>query len=177
MRRVLRFTMKKILISRLSLLTALIFLVILDQTTKTIIVNNLPLLDELRVFEYLNIVLVYNRGAAFGIFSDGFLWQKIFLVFIPIGITIVISYVIFSKTNANYFKLGLTLILAGALGNLIDRIRLGYVVDFIDFHVGDLHWPAFNVADFVINIGAALIIFLEIKILIKKRKAQDRNGN
>ena len=102
-------------------------------------------------------------------------WQKIFLIIIPSIAVTVIGYLIFMKNDASYFKIGLTLIFSGALGNLIDRIRVGYVVDFIDFHISDFHWPAFNVADSVISVGVALIIFLEIRTSFYKREKRDKN--
>jgi signal peptidase II len=103
-------------------------------------------------------VLTYNTGAAFSILSEASGWQRWFLSGIAAGASILIIYLLIKYTANKLFCLALSLILGGALGNLWDRITLGHVVDFLDFYIGSYHWPAFNIADSAIFIGAALLI-------------------
>jgi len=107
----------------------------------------------------LDLVLVYNTGAAFSFLSTAGGWQRWFFI----GIAVVVCGFILHwmrelPRRARWYPLALSLILGGAVGNVIDRARTGAVVDFIDFHVGDWHWPAFNVADSAICVGAALLV-------------------
>jgi len=107
----------------------------------------------------LDLVLVYNTGAAFSFLSTAGGWQRWFFI----GVAVVVCGFILRwmrelPRRARWYPLALSLILGGAVGNVIDRARTGAVVDFIDFHVGDWHWPAFNVADSAICVGAALLV-------------------
>jgi len=107
----------------------------------------------------LDLVLVYNTGAAFSFLSTAGGWQRWFFI----GVAVVVCGFILHwmrelPRRARWYPLALSLILGGAVGNVIDRARTGAVVDFIDFHVGDWHWPAFNVADSAICVGAALLV-------------------
>lgn len=133
--------------------------VILDQLTKYIAESNLDYRVPEPVFTSLNMTLVYNRGAAFSFLSDAGGWQRWFFMAMSIVISIVLVYWL-RKLDRNriYLALGLALILGGAVGNLIDRSFYGYVIDFIDVYYSSWHWPAFNIADSAITLGAGLLI-------------------
>lgn len=129
----------------------------LDQWSKAWAVRHLTD-GPLRVDAVLNLALVYNRGAAFGFLSQGSGWQNGF--FIAVASAIIIAIGIFLLRAPHIPRLMVTalmFILGGAVGNLIDRVRLGRVVDFIDFHIGSWHWYTFNIADSAITIGAVLL--------------------
>jgi signal peptidase II len=128
-------------------------IVALDQITKYLIAGSLNPDDSIEIFPFLHIVNVRNIGAAFGSFKN--LGSTFFIIISILAIAFVVYLLI--KRIYNYF--GLSLVLGGAIGNLIDRILYGKVIDFIDFSVGSFHWPAFNVADSSLTIGI-IIIFL-----------------
>ena len=113
----------------------------------------------IRVVPGLQFVLVHNYGAAFGLLSSAGGWQRGLFI----GLALVVStYLVWrlwlARPSEDFFNLGLVLILGGAVGNLIDRVTLGYVIDFIDVYAGNWHWPAFNVADSAITLGAVVVI-------------------
>ena len=146
------------------ILTLFLFVITLDQITKVFALNNLSYGEELPVTSNFNLFLIFNAGAAFSMISDGFIWQRIILIFFPILVVLFFFYTTFiSVQKQTYFKLGICLIAGGAFGNLIDRILYGYVIDFIDLYVSNYHWPTFNVADSSITIGAGIIIYHEVK--------------
>ena len=129
----------------------------LDQWTKLLAVRHLAQ-ASVHLTGFLNLVLVYNRGAAFGFLSNADGWQNAF--FIAVAVVIVAAIMVFLIRGGRRDRLtaiALMLILGGAAGNLADRVRLGEVVDFIDFHIGAWHWYTFNLADSAITIGAALL--------------------
>ena len=144
-------------------------IVFLDQITKAAIVKNFLLHDSHTVMDgFFNIVYVMNPGAAFGFLAD---MSETFRYLFFIGITVlvmmlIIYYIVKIESQNRLYVISLTLIFAGAVGNLIDRIRFGAVVDFLDFYIGTAHWPAFNVADSSITIGAVLIVWG----MIRKRR-------
>ena len=105
-----------------------------------------------------NLVLTYNTGAAFSILSEASGWQRWLLSMIAVGASVMIIFLLNKYKTEHLFCLSLSLILGGAIGNLWDRITLGHVIDFLDFYIGDYHWPAFNIADSAIFIGAILLI-------------------
>lgn len=140
--------MKRLLFILISMLSA----VALDQVTKYLILKNLSVYDSREIFPFLHIVHVKNTGAAFGMF------QTLGSTFFIILSAVAILFIIYLLAQRTYNTFGLSLILGGALGNLIDRICYGKVVDFIDFSVGSFHWPAFNVADSALTIGITIII-------------------
>lgn len=107
---------------------------------------------------FLNLVLVYNKGAAFSMLADAAGWQTPLLIAFALAASAIVGTLIVRNPLKRLFCLGLALILGGALGNLIDRVRFGQVVDFLDFHAMGWHWPAFNVADSAITVGAVLLI-------------------
>lgn len=132
---------------------------ILDQATKWLAVAYIGPRGIVNVLPFFDLVLVHNTGAAFGFLSQAGGWQNIFFV----AVAIVISSVILVMTyrlgaKDRLLAVALMLVLGGALGNLVDRLRLGYVIDFLDVYYGAWHWPAFNVADSAITIGALLLI-------------------
>jgi signal peptidase II len=135
------------------------FILILDQFTKQLITGSFNYGDVQDITAYFNLVRVHNYGAAFSFLSEAGGWQRWALSsvagIVSIGIIIWISRV---PDNKHFERLALALILGGALGNLIDRMMLGYVVDFLDFHWSGMHFPAFNVADSCITLGAILLI-------------------
>ena len=142
-------------------LTILVVGVILDQSTKLLVVRALPLEGQIPIIEgFFNLVLIYNRGAAFGFLNRHDIdWQRPFFVVVSILAVGLIAVLARSKEDDGpFYVYGLGLILGGALGNLVDRVRLGVVVDFLDFYVGEWHWPAFNVADMGICIGAGALL-------------------
>ena len=110
-----------------------------------------------------DLVRYHNEGAAFSFLADAGGWQKVFFSGISIVAIIVMSYLIRKHSQEKLFCLGLALILGGALGNLYDGLTLGYVVDFLYFHIHDLYWPAFNVADSAICMGVATLLLDSIK--------------
>ena len=135
------------------------FIVAADQLTKWLVAgyfeNRYPR-EELTGF--LNLVLVFNKGAAFSLFAQAPGWQTPLLVAFALAAAVIVTVLILRNPGRGLLCLGLALILGGAVGNLIDRVRFGHVVDFLDFHALGWHWPAFNVADSAISVGAVLLI-------------------
>jgi signal peptidase II len=132
--------------------------VIADQVTKALVLARFSLGERVELTSFFNMVLVYNKGAAFSFLSNAGGWQTpALVVFALVAIGIVGVFIVRSPGRTMLLS-GLALILGGALGNLIDRLRFGQVVDFLDFHAAGWHWPAFNVADSAITVGAALLI-------------------
>jgi len=132
--------------------------VVLDQATKWAILGALRFGEVRAVGSFFNLVLTFNRGAAFSFLSDASGWQRVFFIGIALAASAIIVALLLRNLREPAFCAGLALILGGALGNLWDRIDLGYVVDFLDFHAFGYHWPAFNAADSAITVGAALLI-------------------
>jgi len=130
-----------------------------DQLTKWLVLayfeNRFPR-EELTGF--FNLVLVFNKGAAFSLFAQAAGWQTPLLAAFALAAAAIVSVLIVRNPGRGLLCFGLALILGGALGNLIDRLRFGHVVDFLDFHALGWHWPAFNVADSAICIGAVILI-------------------
>lgn len=142
-------------------------IVLLDQLSKWWIVSNLQLGDQIALFPGLNVTLAHNYGVAFGLFNDNIAAQKVVLLCVAILITAVISLWLY-KTPAEQKAEGhaLVFIMGGAIGNIIDRLYHGYVIDFVDFYVKSWHWWTFNIADSFITVGAAILlisIFFERK--------------
>ena len=131
---------------------------VLDQATKTVLAAAFRAGEIREVTGFFNLVLVYNRGAAFSFLSDAAGWQRGFFIGIAAVAAVVIVVLLARHHGERLFCAGLALILGGALGNVCDRVVLGHVVDFLDFHVFGWHWPAFNLADSAITVGAVLLI-------------------
>ena len=133
--------------------------VIADQSTKIAAVALLDPTSSVELIPTLDLVLAYNTGAAFSFLSTAGGWQRWLFIGLAVAICgFILHWLRDLPRDARWFPLALSLILGGAVGNVIDRVRIGAVVDFIDFHVGDWHWPAFNVADSAICVGAALLV-------------------
>ncbi len=144
----------------ITLASIVLSVIVLDQITKRLIMSGLKLYDSIELLPFLHIVSVRNTGAAFGSLKGMGSW--FFIVVAVVAIAFVCS--LLAKRLYNSF--GLALVLGGAIGNLIDRVLYGKVVDFIDVSVGSFHWPAFNVADSALTIGI-IIIFLSSMLGVK----------
>ncbi|MDH5544162.1 MAG: signal peptidase II [Gammaproteobacteria bacterium] len=135
--------------------------VILDQLSKLAASANLQMFRPVEVIPFFNLTLAHNPGAAFSFLADAGGWQRWFFTVLAVAISILLIFWIRSlKSHEGKMAIGLSLVLGGAIGNLIDRLAYGYVVDFLDFYVGDYHWPAFNIADSAITIGAGFLIVM-----------------
>ena len=134
-----------------------------DQVSKIFLDNYLVYGEPLNIFSGLSFQLIYNQGAAFGILSDQSGWQRWFLVLVSTGISLVLIFWIGKTVNTSKLEcFSITFILAGAIGNLLDRLIYGYVIDFIYVFYGDYSWPNFNIADSSITIGAVLLIYTQV---------------
>ena len=139
------------------ILTAII--VIADQITKVIASAELILYKAVAVMPMINLRLLHNEGAAFSFLSDAGGWQRWFFTIISLAVSILLVFWIKKlKPEEKMQALSFSLILGGAIGNLIDRVRLGYVVDFIEIYYKEFSWPAFNIADSAITIGVTILI-------------------
>ncbi|MCE2969148.1 MAG: signal peptidase II [Burkholderiales bacterium] len=146
-----------------------IVVILADQATKIVIERLFNYGDVRPVTSFFNLVLVYNKGAAFSFLAGASGWQDEFLTVVGIGASVFIVYLLARHGHQKLFSLALALILGGALGNVIDRVAYGHVIDFLDFHWRGWHWPAFNLADSAIVTGAALLILDE---LLRVRRAK-----
>jgi signal peptidase II len=139
-------------------------IILIDQLTKITITKLFHYGEEKVVTSFFNLVLAYNKGAAFSFLSNESGWQRYFFTAIGIGAALYIVYLLRKHAGQRMFCWALALILGGAVGNVIDRLMYGHVIDFLDFHWRGLgHFPAFNVADSAICIGAALFILDELR--------------
>lgn len=145
-------------------------IILLDQITKVLIVVNYRLGDSTYVTSFFNVVRAHNTGAAFSFLANAGGWQRWFFTGIGVAAAIFITYMLRAHAGQKLFSFALACILGGAIGNVIDRVLYGYVVDFMDFHWSFLapifhggHFPAFNVADSAISIGAVCLIWDELR--------------
>ena len=136
-----------------------ILILVLDQASKLIIVSYIPYESYISITSFFKLVNFHNSGAAFSFLHNSGGWQRYFLILITLLAIIWIIFMLMKNQDKLILSVGLLFILGGALGNLIDRIRLGYVIDFIYLHIDNWYWPAFNVADSAICIGAAFLIY------------------
>ncbi len=147
-----------------------ILTIFFDQLSKWWILNLVMAPPKIiEVTQFFNLVLVHNRGASFGIFSDAPGWASIALIVFAIIISIVLAIWMW-QAQETFLSIALALVIGGAIGNVIDRIRFGAVVDFLDVHAGGWHWPAFNVADSAITLGVILLILDSLKSKSEKPK-------
>jgi len=147
--------------------------VVLDLYTKQLASEALALYEPRAVFSWLNMTLAHNYGAAFSFLSSAGGWQRGFFVTLASVVSVILLVWLLRLPRREWLTgLGLALVLGGALGNLADRVRLGYVVDFIDVHFRGWHYPAFNVADSAITCGVALLI---LDVFLISRRPQGRN--
>lgn len=135
-----------------------VLLVVLDQFTKYWVSASFDYGEARAVTGFFNLVLTHNKGAAFSFLASAGGWQRGFFIGIALIAIVVISVLLARHSGEKLFCLSLALILGGAIGNVVDRIALGYVVDFLDFYIGGWHWPAFNLADSAITVGAVLLV-------------------
>ena len=133
-----------------------VVLVVVDQITKTLILNHYQLGDSTFITSFFNIVRAHNTGAAFSFLSDAGGWQRWLFTGIGVAATIFIVWQLRAHPGQKLFGFALSSILGGAVGNVVDRLMHGYVVDFLDFHVSGWHFPAFNVADSAITLGGSV---------------------
>ena len=153
-------------------ITIVLGVILLDQLSKLYIDRVIPLHYSIPIAKnFIHITYIRNSGAAFGIFASQVTGFKVFFFFITsiIAILIILFFLRSLKDTQTLLTSSLSLIMGGAIGNLIDRVRLGEVIDFIDLHWYSYHWPAFNVADSAITIGG---VFLIINTVFKKEKIQ-----
>jgi signal peptidase II len=137
--------------------------VVLDQITKIAITRAFTFGESLPITSFFNLVLTYNKGAAFSFLASESGWQRWLFTAIAVAAVLFITYLLKRHRDQRFFCAALALILGGAIGNLIDRVLYGHVIDFLDFHVNNWHWPAFNVADSAIFVGAAMFIVDELR--------------
>jgi len=146
-------------------------IVIADQASKSAISASLRLGEVREITGFFNLVLAHNRGAAFSFLSDAGGWQRLLFIGIAVAATAFIVVMLARHSSERLFSAGLALILGGALGNLWDRIALGHVVDFLDFHALGWHFWAFNLADSAITVGAGLLILDSLRAAGAAQKA------
>ena len=133
-------------------------LIVADQFTKWIILERVMVPPRIiPVTDFFNLVLVWNRGVSFGLFSDGDPSQRWILIGVALAVTTALTVWLW-RADRWPVALALGLVIGGALGNVIDRLRFGAVADFLDFHVAGFHWPAFNLADSAITMGVVLLV-------------------
>jgi len=144
-------------------------IIVLDQYTKTLIVNHFQLHEGRYVTSFFNLVRAHNPGAAFSFLAGAGGWQRWFFTGIALAATVFIIVMLRKQGDQKLFALALTLILGGAIGNAVDRLIHGYVVDFLQFHWSGWAFPSFNVADSAITLGAILLIVDEIRRVTRRK--------
>ena len=156
-----KFSIKK----NISLIIIFFSIILFDQLTKILVVKNFQLYESMSIFPLFNLTFVVNYGFAFGFLNNSSL-NQIIVICVIFSIITYFLYLLF-KTQDQFFRFSLILVLSGAVGNFIDRVIHGFVIDFIDIYLGSYHWPAFNIADSSITLGFILIMF-NILFLNKK---------
>jgi len=136
--------------------------IILDQATKLLVSSAFRLGESLTLTSFFDLVFVFNRGAAFSFLSHADGWQRWFFVALALGISAWIVVMLKRHAAEKLLPVALALILGGALGNVIDRLNHGAVVDFLYFHIAEYYWPAFNVADSAISVGIFLMLWQQL---------------
>ena len=144
-------------------------LLIADQLTKLLILNHYQLGDATYVTRFFNVVRVHNTGAAFSFLASESGWQRWFFTAIGVLAAVFIVWMLKSHAGQKLFSFAMACILGGAIGNVIDRTLHGYVVDFLDFHYAGWHFPAFNIADSAITVGAICLILDELQRVRRSR--------
>lgn len=132
-------------------------IVVIDLYTKYLVQGTFQYGEHLTITSFFDLVRFHNEGAAFSFLANAGGWQKWFFTGISVVASFVMLYLIRKYQSERVFCLALALVLGGAVGNLYDRVTLGYVIDFLFFHINDYYWPAFNVADSAICVGVALL--------------------
>ena len=152
---------------RILIIVSLI-IIILDQVTKLLVLAYMPMYESIPIIENLfNLTHIHNTGGAFGFMADQspLIRQILFHGVSLISLGVIVYFYHQAPVNYPFLLFSLSLILGGAIGNLIDRFRMGEVVDFLDFYIGSYHWPAFNVADSAVSVGVTVLMYY---MLIKK---------
>ena len=155
--------------SMLTWLGLSLIILLADQFTKVLIVGNYALGDSTYVTNFFNVVRAHNTGAAFSFLAGAGGWQRWFFTGIGVMAAVFMVWMLKSHPGQKLFSFAISLILGGAIGNVIDRLWHGYVVDFLDFHWREMHFPAFNIADSAISVGAVCLILDE---LLRVRRAK-----
>jgi len=149
-----------------------LFVLAADQISKQLAESAIQLYERVALLPHLNLTLAYNRGAAFSFLSDQGGWQRWFFSVLAMVVTLVLIVWLRQLDRANrWTAISLSLIIGGAVGNLVDRLLFGHVIDFIDLYYGQWHWPAFNVADSAITVGVVMML-LEA---FRGQKTEDSN--
>lgn len=144
----------------------------LDQASKLAIDNSMQLYESIPILPCFNLTYVHNTGAAFSFLSEAGGWQRWFFAVLALTISLVLGvWLARLQKHETFLAVALSLVLGGAIGNLIDRLSYGYVIDFLDVYYNDWHWPAFNIADSAITLGVALM-FLE-SLGVGRRQVSD----
>jgi signal peptidase II len=151
--------------NNISIITTFFLIIIFDQLTKILVIKNFQLYESLSILPFFNLTFVVNYGFAFGFLNNPSL-NQIIVILVIFSIIAYFLYLLI-KTQDQFFRFSLILVLSGAVGNFIDRVLHGFVIDFIDIYLGSYHWPAFNLADSSITLGFILIMF-NILFLNKK---------
>jgi len=138
--------------------------IVIDQVTKRVVDTTMQLYQSIELIPYFQLTYLRNQGAAFSFLSSAGGWQRWFFIGLAVIASVFICFWL-KKLNRNqrWEAIAWSLVLGGALGNLIDRILYGYVIDFLDVYVGDWHWPAFNVADSAITVGVVMLLIDSFK--------------
>ncbi len=148
-----------------------VIVVILDQLTKNIALNVLEPYQPVAVMPVFNWTLMFNTGAAFSFLHDAGGWQRWFFALVAVIVSIVIiAWMKRLQDNEKGQAIALAMILGGAVGNVIDRLYLGHVIDFIDVYYKNAHWPAFNLADSAISLGVAIIVIDSLRQMRAEKK-------
>lgn len=141
-----------------------LLVVVLDQLSKVVVSHWLQLYESVAVLPFFSFTLLHNPGAAFSFLADAGGWQRWFFTAIALFVSVVITvWLRRLPAEEKWQAAALALILGGALGNVIDRLRFGYVVDFLDFYYQQWHWPAFNIADSAITVGVAILLWVTLR--------------
>tara|TARA_B100000575_G_scaffold288127_1_gene287644 strand:- start:774 stop:1253 length:480 start_codon:yes stop_codon:yes gene_type:complete len=151
--------------NNISLIIIFFSIILFDQLTKLLVIKNFQLYESILILPFFNLTFVVNYGFAFGFLNNSSL-NQIIVICVIFSIIAYFLFLLF-KTQDQFFRFSLILVLSGAVGNFIDRVIHGFVIDFIDIYLGSYHWPAFNIADSSITLGFILIMF-NILFLNKK---------
>jgi signal peptidase II len=147
-----------------------LLVIVLDQFTKVLILGSFAWGDSIPITSFFNLVRVHNTGAAFSFLAGASGWQRWFFIGIGVLASAFITWMLRRHAGQKLFCFAITMIMGGALGNVIDRAVHGYVVDMLDFHAAGWHFPAFNLADSAITLGAACLILDEVLRVVRDRK-------
>ena len=162
----MRYCMAKLSIKKnISIIIISFLIIFFDHLIKILVIKNFQLYESLSIFPFFNLTFVVNYGFAFGFLNNPSL-NQIIVILVIFSIIAYFLYLLI-KTQDRFFRFSLILVISGAIGNFIDRILYGFVIDFIDIYLGSYHWPAFNLADSSITLGFILIMF-NILFLNKK---------